>query len=55
MKSILKLSRIFNGDGHCALLKTGAEKFVPGPHHQVAGYHSTVTVTLYVGAIMAIV
>jgi phage tail-like protein len=24
MKSILKLARIFNGDGHCALLKTGA-------------------------------
>jgi hypothetical protein len=26
MKSILKLSRIFNGDGHCALLKTGAKE-----------------------------
>ena len=26
MKSILKLARIFNGDGHCALLKTGAKK-----------------------------
>jgi hypothetical protein len=25
MKSILKLSRIFNGDGHCALLKTGVK------------------------------
>jgi hypothetical protein len=28
MKSILKLSRIFNGDGHCALLKTGAKIFL---------------------------
>jgi hypothetical protein len=30
MKSILKLSRIFNGDGHCALLKTGAKNLRGG-------------------------
>ena len=28
MKSILKLFRIFNGDGHCALVKTGAKIFL---------------------------
>jgi hypothetical protein len=28
MKSILKLARIFNGDGHCALVKTGAKKLL---------------------------